>query len=166
MSPRSPRERGISLIEVMVAIAIVGILVVQGLPTLNDYMANAQLRSAGQIVLEQTLFAQNEAIRRNGRVQVVLSGSQVQVVDVSTPATPVQLRNVTLPGGVRYASMGSTTPIVFGSQGRPPTFGDTYRANLSPATTNATCSSSNLLCPAVIVDAGGAVSMCNDRSIC
>lgn len=156
---RPRRSRGVSLIETMTAVAIGGVLLVQGLPALGDYLTNARLRSAGQLVLEQTLYAQNEAIRRNGIVRVALDGSQLQVLD-TRPTTPTVLRTVQLPGSV---AVDKPATIEFGSQGRPPTFGDSYAVPLGAS--GVSCDG-DTHCPAVRVDAGGGVSLCADRNAC
>jgi len=61
-------ERGVTLIELMVTIAIGGILLTVGAPMLSDYIANSRLRAAGEALLSEALYAQQEAIKRNGVV--------------------------------------------------------------------------------------------------
>lgn len=153
------RSRGVSLIETMTAVAIGALLLTQGLPALGDYLTNSRLRSAGQLVLEQTLYAQNEAIRRNGTVRVAIDGSKVEVIDASA-ATPAVIRTVQLPGSVGVAALST---IEFGSLGRPPVFGDSYAVALGASGVDC---NGETHCPAVRVDAGGGVSLCADRNAC
>jgi type IV fimbrial biogenesis protein FimT len=159
LSPPRHSERGLNLVEVMVAISIAGLLLIQGLPALGEYLTNARLRSAGHLVLEQTLFAQNEAIRRNGEVRVKLSGSQVQVLD-ATRSPAVEIRSVSLPGSVEVTT---DKTIAFGSMGRPASFGTTYDVALTAS--GVTCSD-DTPCPGLHVAAGGGVKLCGDSRSC
>lgn len=147
-----------TLIELMVTIAIGGILLTVGAPMLSDYIANSRLRAAGEALLSEALYAQQEAIKRNGVVRLLVSGSSLQVSDQSTtPATP--LRTQQLPDGIAAAAV----TLNFGSFGRPATFGDTYTVDLSA--TGITCSK-NYRCPSLRVDAGGGVRLCIDKTNC
>jgi len=148
----------VTLIELMVTIAIGGILLTVGAPMLSDYIANSRLRAAGEALLSEALYAQQEAIKRNGVVRLLVSGSSLQVSDQSTtPATP--LRTQQLPDGIAAAA----ATLNFGSLGRPATFGDTYTVDLSA--TGITCSK-NYRCPSLRVDAGGGVRLCIDKTNC
>ena len=152
-------QRGVTLIELMVTIAIGAILVSYGAPMLADYIANSRLRAAGEAVLSEALYAQLEAIKRNGVVRLSVNGSSLQVSDLSTsPATP--LRAQRLPDGIAAVA---AAPLDFGSFGRPATFGDTYTVDLSAS--GIACSK-DYRCPSLRVDAGGGVRLCGDKSNC
>jgi len=152
-------QRGVTLIELMVTIAIGGILLTAGAPKLADYIANSRLRAAGEAVLSQTLYAQQEAIKRNGVVRLLVSGSSLQVSDQSTtPATP--LRTQQLPDGI---AADAVVTLNFGSFGRPATFGNSYVVGLSAP--GITCSK-DYRCPSVRVDVGGGVRLCSDKTNC
>ncbi|HKW84003.1 MAG TPA: GspH/FimT family pseudopilin [Burkholderiaceae bacterium] len=152
-------QRGVTLIELMVTITIAAILLTVGAPMLADYIANSRLRAAGEAVLSQVLFAQQEAIKRNGVVRLVVSGASLEVFDRSTsPAT--LLRTQQLPDGI--AATATKVPD-FDSFGRPATFGDTYAIDLSAS--GITCSN-DYRCPSVRVDVGGGVRLCSDKNNC
>jgi type IV fimbrial biogenesis protein FimT len=152
-------QRGVTLIELMVTIAIGAILVSVGAPMLADYIANSRLRAAGEAVLSEALYAQQEAIKRNGVVRLLVSGSSLEVSDPSTtPAT--SLRTQQLPDGI---GVDAAVTLNFGSFGRPATFGDTYTVNLSAS--GITCSK-DYRCPSLRVDAGGGVRLCSDKTNC
>lgn len=158
---RAPRpcERGLTLIELMVAIAVVAILLAAGAPYLADYMLNSRLREAGHLLHTETLMAQSEAIKRNTPVRLSTNGAAVQVLDVTSPTAPVVLRERTLPGGVQAPA----STLDFGGEGRPTPFGTSGSIDLSlPGTT---CSS-DVRCPGLRVDAGGAVRLCGNYQVC
>ena len=89
----APRlERGFTLVELMVALAIAGLLVVAAAPYFADYGTNSRLRESGNTVHTEALMAQSEAIKRNRVVRLSTAGTAVQVIDLTDPANPVVLR--------------------------------------------------------------------------
>ena len=71
----SGRTRGFSLIELVVAIAIMGILFSLGLPVLSSYTGNIKLRAAADSFLAGVHLARGEAIRLNRSVEIILTNS-------------------------------------------------------------------------------------------
>ena len=64
---------GFTLIEVLVGLAIVGLLLALGLPSLSTYFANSKIRSAAANFSTDLQSARNEAIRTNGNVALILT---------------------------------------------------------------------------------------------
>jgi len=149
-------QRGLTLIELMVGLAIGAFLVMSASPYFADYATNSRLRESGNLIYGEALMAQSEALKRNATVRLSTNGGTVQVIDRSVPATPVVLRERTLADGIS----ATTTTIDFSSQGLR--VGDTGSINLSMS--GHTCSS-DLRCPGLRVDAGGAVRLCSDTSV-
>ncbi|MDP1532583.1 MAG: GspH/FimT family pseudopilin [Rubrivivax sp.] len=147
------RQRGLTLVELMVGLGIAAFLALSAAPHLADYATNSRLREAGNLLYSEALLAQSEAIKRNRPVRLASNGSTVQVLDIADPANPVQLRERTLPGNVSTANAA----LAFGSEGRPVPFGTSAAINLSIS--GITCSSDQR-CPGLRVDAGGAIRLC------
>src|SRR5262245_13344264 len=89
-SVRAAPSRGITLIEIAVALALVGILVVVAMPNLSATVANQRLRAAGTDLVSALMIARSEAIKRNKQVEVVpltardwRSGWRVLTVDTA-----------------------------------------------------------------------------------
>jgi type IV fimbrial biogenesis protein FimT len=146
--------RGLTLIELMVGLTIAGFLLMAAAPFFGDYIRNSRLREAGNVLLGEALFAQSEAIKRNGTVRLSTSGATLQVIDLSAPNPP--LRERTLAGNV-------TAPVAtldFGTEGRPVPFGTSGSINLSM--TGELCSD-DTRCPGLRVDAGGATRLCGNH---
>lgn len=151
-------QRGLTLIELMVAFAIASMLALAAAPYFADYGINARLREAGNVVYAETLFAQSEAIKRNHTVSVnTAADGTVTVVD-TTPATPVTLRtrvvstDVVLPAAsVTFNTAGWPTPM------------EATSIDLSHA--SATCDSDHR-CPRLRIEAGGAVRLCGNKNSC
>ena len=90
------RQRGVTLIELMVGLSIAAVLAMSAAPYFSDYIANSRLREAGNLVYSEALAAQSEAVKRNTTVRLATSGSSVLVVDMSNTAHPTTLRMRTL----------------------------------------------------------------------
>jgi len=65
--------RGFTLVELMVTIAIVGLLLVLGVPTMRGVIENGRIRTAAESWQYGLTLARNEAVRRNARIQFVTS---------------------------------------------------------------------------------------------
>lgn len=158
------QPRGMTLIELMVAVTIGALLLVAGAPHLADYVTNSRLREGGVMLQTETLIAQSEAIKRNRVVRLTTSGSTIQVLEANDAANPVLLRERTLPGGVQAA----TATIEFAARGYPVDRSATPTVDFSAGSINlsmpgVTCSAS-MRCPGLRVDGGGGVRVCADHT--
>ena len=151
-------QRGLTLIELMVAFAIASMLALAAAPFFADYGINSRLREGGNALYAETLFAQSEAIKRNRVVRVSSAASTITVEDMTVPATPVTLRTRTLSDGVSMA----TDSISFGSSGWP---ANLTAVSINLSHTTATCSA-DYRCPGLRVEAGGAIRLCGNHLAC
>lgn len=156
---RRRTARGLTLIELMVAIAVVAVLMAAAVPYLGDYVINSRLREAGNLVFTEALMAQSEAIKLNATVQLSTNGSTVQVISLADEDRPAVLRERTLPGNVTLP----TQTFDFGPEGRPEPFGTSLTMNLSAS--GVTCSD-DLRCPGLRIDGGGAIRLCGNQLNC
>jgi len=67
------RAVGFTLIELMIVLAIVGVLSAFSLPGFNHWMSNAQLKSVSEILMSGIRSAQSEAVNTGQNVQFVLT---------------------------------------------------------------------------------------------
>ena len=81
--------RGFTLIELVVSVAIVGVLLAAAAPSFGTWMANSRVRTTAESIQNGLMLAKAEAVRRNARVQVVVTSSAPTVanINVITPAT-------------------------------------------------------------------------------
>jgi type IV fimbrial biogenesis protein FimT len=92
----SLKLKGFSLIELVVALAVVALLFTLAAPSFRTWMQNTQIRSAAQAITNGMSVARGEAIHRNVNVQFTLSSASDgtaaswQVALVSAPTVPLQ----------------------------------------------------------------------------
>lgn len=127
------RQRGVSIIEVMITVALIVILLVLAVPMATEWMANQRIRTAADSILSGLQLARAEAVRRNvtvefvldaapatgWTVQTVVSGEEIQkraagegTADVLAAVTPIGAAKITFDGlGRRTANNDATSPI-------------------------------------------------------
>ena len=157
---------GFTIIEVLIAVMVIGILIALGAPTFGEWLQSQQLRSAADATLNGLQLARAEAIRKNGSVQIVFAPpkSGWTVLD---GATVVQTRNseegsanavVTVtPAGattVTFTPLGSVTTNPDGS-------GTVQRLDITNPGGGACQPAGAMRCLRVVVTAGGTVRMCD-----
>jgi type IV fimbrial biogenesis protein FimT len=83
------KSRGLSLIEIMIALVITGLLLGLGIPAFNAFIANTKLRSAAEGLQTGLTMARAEALRRNQTVEFVMTNDEINpgTVGTLTPAT-------------------------------------------------------------------------------
>jgi len=90
----SPRARGFSLIELMIALAIAVTLLLLAAPNYATWVADSRIRAAADSIAGGLRLAQAEAVKRNEDIEFILDpttdtgGWTLNVV--ATPATAMQ----------------------------------------------------------------------------
>jgi type IV fimbrial biogenesis protein FimT len=172
-------QRGMSLIELMIGIAIVSILLMAGIPGFNLWIQNSQNRAAAESILNGIQLARTEAVIRNTQVRFEFTDDSGLVawnvgcvaVTVDCPAT-IQRRTsnegaANARVGVSTASnpLPATTPITsgtgvdgtisFNGLGRVAGTTDITRIDVTNA------GSSNARRYVVVISPGGQIRMCD-----
>jgi len=85
------KKRGFTLIELMVAVSLFGLLLALAIPTYTNFISNSQVRNAAEAMLNGVLAAQTAAVNANTQTQLIVTpgtGWQIQFVnpDTSIPA--------------------------------------------------------------------------------
>jgi len=86
-----PRERGFSIIEAVIAIAVVALLLVMGLPSLGLFLDNQKIRAAVETMYAGLQEARVEAAKRNTPVEFVMFNDAIDPSDFTfiNSVTPV-----------------------------------------------------------------------------
>lgn len=66
-------QKGVTLIELMIGIAILGVLLVVALPNFTIWMQNTKIRNAAEAALAGLQLARAEAARRNAPIALVIT---------------------------------------------------------------------------------------------
>jgi type IV fimbrial biogenesis protein FimT len=164
----SPLQRGFTLIEMLITIAIVALLATLAAPSFKVMLANAQIRTAAQAMSDGLQLARVEAIRRNERVIFTKGAQSAWTVTVESDGSTVQSRSFSEGSTAVVVTVTPTgaTQVTFDGLGRP-------RPN-----TDASSSISQLdvdvptsLIPAassrelrITISSGGAVRLCDPNA--
>jgi type IV fimbrial biogenesis protein FimT len=65
LKPLQPRVRGFSLVELLVVVAVLGLVLMLGLPNVSAWLQNTQIRSSAEATISGLQLARSEALRRN-----------------------------------------------------------------------------------------------------
>lgn len=79
---------GFTIIELLVALTIVGLLLALGVPAMSTYLQNSKVASAAVNLTSGIALARAEAIRRNLPVEFVLTNSNVAASGVENAVVP------------------------------------------------------------------------------
>lgn len=181
------RQRGVSMIELMVGITIVSILLMAGVPSFSLWIQSTQSRTAAESILNGLQLARVEAVRRNANVRFNLSNATGLVawnvgcvtVTADCPAN-IQKREATdgsvnarigvsvaaPPSPVPHnqygiaiaAGTGLTAGVTFEGMGRVPSPNIGTDITRVDITNSTTTSARRLV---VIIGSGGQIRMCD-----
>lgn len=177
-----PRQSGMTLIELMVGITIIGLLVVLASPSYSQWMTNTRIRGAADSIQNGLRVARDQAVQLGKPARFELtsaSGLPDWTVCLPLAATPysctggevVQVFNSGSSTGTR---VGTSTALVFGTDvsgtvsfGSGVTFNSLGRPTTAPLVapvarfdiSSAQGSSPRRL--VAVVNAGGSVRMCD-----
>jgi type IV fimbrial biogenesis protein FimT len=125
--PSRQANSGFTLVELMVAVSIAGILVTIGLPSMRDLMANQRVKTAASDMHLSLLLARSEAIKRNANIDIVdtTAGWDVRVQSDSSVLRSQDLNTgVTINCDTDNDGTADTCPasITFTRTGRPTSY--------------------------------------------
>lgn len=86
------KQRGITLIELLVAIVIMAILLTVGVPSFTTWLQNTQIRTATEAIVNGLQLARAEAVRRNEQVSFILGTGTSWEVRTVAANTLIQSR--------------------------------------------------------------------------
>jgi type IV fimbrial biogenesis protein FimT len=121
-------QRGFTLIELMIGLAIFAFLILIAGPQYADFLGNSQIRNGAENTLAGVRLAQTEAVRGNVQAQFVFDptpctgGWQVSRFDDENPGVPIQVQAYKFSDGAcrttPSATPGGATQVTFNGLGR------------------------------------------------
>lgn len=116
-------EKGFSLIELMIAIALLALVLALGMPGYKSWMQNTRIRNAAESMLNGLQVARMEAVQRNHSVKFVLTtgtGWKVscEPVDAVCADNPIQERPESEGSSSAIKVLPAAVTIVFNPLGR------------------------------------------------
>ena len=84
--------KGVTLIELMVTLVVLGILAFLALPSYTIWIQNTEIRTAGEGILSGFMLARSEAVRRNTSVELRMDGGAGWTARIGTTGEVIQTR--------------------------------------------------------------------------
>jgi type IV fimbrial biogenesis protein FimT len=183
-------QRGVTLIELMVGLAIVALVLFVAVPSFGIFLQNSQIKNAASSVLDGLQLARNEAIRRNAPVQFEFvsdltascASSAASLAWVVSQADPTGACNVAPSETVapqiiqsRSATEGTSNAranvptggpvVVFNGLGRVQGAGFTQVdiTNTSGTCVDADPTNGTMRCMRILLSPGGQARMCDPK---
>lgn len=76
-------RHGFTLIELVVSVAIAGVLLAAAAPSFSTWIANSRVRTTAESIQNGLMLAKAEAVRRNAKVQFVVTSSAPTVANIN-----------------------------------------------------------------------------------
>jgi len=133
------RQRGFSLVELLIAVALIGILTALGMSGYTAWIQNTRIRNAAESIQSGIQMARAEAVKRNVSVQFDLRGTKSAWTVCVTPGVPGSCPDpddaTTIQS--RVAKEGSSADITVTASDAGPFVFNSFGALTSPAPTAA-----------------------------
>lgn len=159
-------HRGVTLIELLIGLAVLGIVLMMAMPSFATWIQNTAIRSTGEALANGAQLARAEAIRRNTGVELSVSADSSWLVRVVEDGETIQERSAAEGSGNTTIAItpSAASKVTFNGLGRvvsnddasaPITAIKIDSAVLDPADSRNLC---------VVIGTGGAVRMCDPNA--
>ena len=75
MLTRFKAQQGMSLVEIMIGVILIGILAAMAIPAFTSWIANTRIRTISESFQNGLQVARNEALRRGTNIEFILTGT-------------------------------------------------------------------------------------------
>ena len=164
LTPRK-HDGGFTLIELVIAFALLGILVTLAVPAFQHWIQNAQIRNGAEGILNGLQHARGEAVRRNMNIQFLLGSQSGWTITPASDPTNIITSRVAEEGSnnaVVTVTPAGSDRITFNGMGWITNNGDSSPAITSVDITSATMAGNSEIRPLrVVIFTGGVPKMCD-----
>ncbi|MGZ3237328.1 MAG: GspH/FimT family pseudopilin [Burkholderiaceae bacterium] len=170
-------QRGFTLIEMIIGVAIVGVLLALGVPSFSTFIQNSKIRNGAEAIQNGLSVARSEAVKQNTLITFNLrtnsSWEVCKATDTTNPCTnPIQSRSEA-DGSINATvapTPSSITSVTFNSLGQASSLIASGNSSVQFDVQNPTaglCFSGGgpMRCLRVVVSSGGQVRMCDPARI-
>lgn len=158
-------QRGLNIIEMMIAIAIISMLLVFAVPMYRVWLQNSQLRASAESIMSALQFARTEAVRLNEPqgVSFALAGNDWTVARVSDASILRQGAGADLATNASVAAdPAANTTVVFTALGRTnPAVNVNFNISHVNSADKCVADGGDIRCLRVQVRRGGLVRLCD-----
>lgn len=113
---RTSGQTGLTLIEMMIVVAIIGIFAMIAIPSMRESLERQRIRGAAELIRDQLMVARNEAVKRSTNITVSFVGGSNWAFGMSTSACAPTGAGCTLPYPDPGGGAPTTVSTVFSSQ--------------------------------------------------
>ncbi len=100
-------ESGFTLLELMLVVAIAGVLLAVGIPAMGDYIRNSRITSAANDVMAALHFTRSEAIKRRQPVTLCTSADTLNADNTQNP-NPTCAASAFLTGWMSFVDLNQS----------------------------------------------------------
>ena len=122
------KQHGVSLIELLITIALLGLLATKVMPLGQAWMANTNISNAEKLLVEALGKARNEALQNpegvigadTAAATLKINNTSKEITVENAKATPVVIWKAKIPAPVTISlsPTGCTTPLQFNNNGQ------------------------------------------------
>ena len=156
------RQSGLTIIEMMIGIAIVAVIMVQAVPSMNGYFRDSAIRRVADEMRMGVQLAKSEAIRRNDVVQFVPAATGWSVQAVPAGGGNIVINSRTAQGSeAQVNAAASAANVSFNGRGRANMVG-MFTVNITNPTAGGCQDAGGIVrCLSLTVSRSGQIRLCD-----
>jgi type IV fimbrial biogenesis protein FimT len=154
-------QRGVSLIEIMIGVAIIGLVIGLGIPSFTGTIRDSRVRAMADEYSDGLVLARQEAINRNRtiRFEPATTGWRIVLPGSGGTADQTLATRTALTTESAFRATASLAAVSFTGSGRAST--GAFTVDVTHATAACRAAGGDVRCLRVMVAPGGAIRSCD-----